>query len=291
MNPAPTDRKAITISLPDGATSEARLFGERGAANALLFLPAMGTPARVYDAFGRALAARGIATLIGDLRGTGTSSVRARRGVDFSYATLLDDVEPFREALASGLSPRTIHIGGHSLGGQIAALHIATAREPPATLTVVAAGSSWFRAFPARQSPGILLGTQTGGVLARLLGWFPGDKVGFGGRQARSLITDWAALGRTGRVHAGGLDVDQRLQGADRPVLAVPVAGDKLAPESSMAHLLSKMPRAAVTQHRVAAPRFPATLDPHFRWLRTPELVADHIAAFMADGSSERFVA
>jgi len=116
-----------------------------------------------------------------------------------------------------------------------------------------------------------------------MLGWFPGDKVGFGGRQARTLITDWAALGRTGRFHAGGLDVDHRLQAAERAVLAIHVTGDQLAPETSTAHLLSKMPRAAVTQHRIAPPPFPGKLDPHFRWLRTPEPVADRVASFFGE--------
>ena len=40
--------------------------------------------------------------------------------------------------------------------------------------------------------------TQFFGIIARLLGWFPGEKIGFGGNQPKNVMIDWSRNARTG---------------------------------------------------------------------------------------------
>src|SRR5579872_7210420 len=124
--------EVLPVTAGDGATSEARVFAPRTEAeHAILFMPAMGTPARAYDRFGAALAARGVGVVLGDHRGTGSSALRASRKVDFGYAEMLERDWPALVAILASRFPRARAIvGGHSLGGQLAMLHVARAGGP-----------------------------------------------------------------------------------------------------------------------------------------------------------------
>ena len=56
---------------------------------ALLWLPAMGVPAKHYLPFAEQLAARGIAVFLHEWRGNGSSSLRPSRTVDWGYREIL----------------------------------------------------------------------------------------------------------------------------------------------------------------------------------------------------------
>ncbi len=271
----------IDVRLADGSTAQARAHGERGADHGLLFMPAMGTSARNYDALGALLAERGWAVLVGEWRGIGSSSLRARRGLDFGYADLFSDFSLYRERLVEELAPKRLHLGGHSLGAQLATLQLAIAGNPDSALFIVAAGTVYYGGYPGLQRAGILAGTQLAALIAASLGYFPGHRLGFGGRQARTVILDWAEQGRTGTLRAGAEHREEKLAAAANPVLAINVEGDAFAPSTATEHLLSKLPRARVTRSRVAAPTAGKHSNPHFSWLERPEPVAEAIAGFV----------
>ncbi len=261
-------------------------------------LPALGIGARYYAGLAQALRARGLRVVLADLPGHGDSPVRPRRGVGWGYRELVCVHLPAVHAAARARDPATPFVWvGHSLGGQLALLHAgATARDEPAPpgpdaggpevtaspgpvagVALVASGSPWYRAWSGPRAAALLAATQACGALALALGSYPGHRVGFGGHEAAPLIREWARVGRTGAYHFPGLDGEALLARWRGPTLAVPLAGDALAPRPAMAHTLDKT-GAAVTWAPWADPAGP--LD-HNRWPRTPEPAAERVATWL----------
>lgn len=272
----------VPIESPDGARARARLFLPAGPAQAALaWMPAMGVAARAYDAFGAGLAARGVATLVSELRGGESSDVRPRRGVDFGLGELVDDHARAMALLSARVPGVPLHVGGHSLGGQLAVVHFA-ARVPEGTkLVLVASGTVHWRAWGFPHNVGVLLGTQVAAGVAKALDWFPGHRLGFGGRQPRRLIEDWAHASRTGayrtRLHA----LETGLAEVTPELLAVHVEGDTLAPHEATRRLVAKLPSARVRHVTAAPPAEPRRLHPHFRWTKGPDAVVAEVARFL----------
>ncbi|MCX2864930.1 hypothetical protein OOZ63_24160 [Paucibacter sp. PLA-PC-4] len=84
--------------------------------------------------------------------------------------------------------------------------------------------------------------------VSRLLPWYPGRPLGFGGKQPRRLMRDWVGMALTGsyRHLAIGQRCEQSMRHLQLPVLAINIEGDELAPRSATDFLLA---RAAAGQH------------------------------------------
>ena len=266
--------ESLPIESSDGATVEARVFRGASEGPVLLVSPAMGVPATYYDPLASALAARGRDVLVTDLRGTGTSSVRPGRDSDFGYVEMVTLDYPALVAAARARFPhRRLVLVGHSLGGQLGALHLAHHPHAFDALALVASCSIDYRGWPFPDSLRILASTQAAGLVARTLGHFPGHRLGFGGKQPKQMIVDWSAQGRTGRYEPKNapIDFEAGLAHVRVPVLAVSIAGDSLAPPGAVDRLVRKMPRASLTrlhvepEWKVARPN-----DAHFKWAREP---------------------
>src|SRR5262249_51405398 len=144
----------------------------------------MGVQARFYDPLGRALARHGLSAAVGELRGLGSSSVRASRREDFGYFDLLArDWPALRDTIRARWRHSPLFLLGHSLGGHLHSLWAAWHPDEIDGLILVASGSVDFRGWPAAQRPLILAGTQLASAIASLRGHFPGHRVGFGGRE------------------------------------------------------------------------------------------------------------
>ncbi len=270
------------MTAPDGAKSEARFFKAEAEGPGLLVLPAMGVNARAYDRLGEELAAAGITTLIVELRGGGTSSLRAKRGVDFGYAELIDDMVQHLELLRSRVKG-PVSVLGHSLGGHLATAGLAKWLKPGAKMIVIASGTVHHQAWTGPQKIGVLIGTQLAQVIARGLGFYPGHRLGFGGLQGRSLIIDWSNSSRTG-VFTSQRDgaLEHGLEVLELEVLALHVQGDTFAPRSTTEGLLRKLKKAKVKWANVMPPKEPRKMNPHFRWLKDPSLAVAEIVPFLS---------
>ena len=129
----------LRITSADGVTSEARLFEGKGE-HGLLVLPAMGVNARAYDRLGEALSGKGVTVLVAEHRGGDTSSVRAKKGVDYGYAELLDDAALHVEELRRRTS-KPVSVLGHSLGGQLGTVGVSRWWQPGGKLIVIGSGT------------------------------------------------------------------------------------------------------------------------------------------------------
>ena len=246
---------------------------------AVLWLPALGVAARHYLPFAEALAARGVAGFVHEWRGHGSSNLRADREHDWGYRELLDHDIPASEAAIAMLLPSVEKVlGGHSLGGQLACCRVAIDPHAASRLWLVGSGSPYWRAFPLPARFALPLAYQFLPWLADRHGALPGRRIGFGGAEARGVITDWARTARSGR-YAGkdiGVDLEAALATIDVDIRAVLFTGDWYAPASSLQFLLSKMPQAHVAVATLDTATL-ATRADHFAWMKQPRVVAERL--------------
>lgn len=283
MEPTPIDAGAVRVvrvAAPDGATSELLLVGDPTAGHWLYWLPAMGVPAKHYLPLAQELAARGIAVALHEWRGAGSSDRRAGRQQDWGYRTLLREDLPAGLAAARAAWPQaTGWLGGHSLGGQLAAVFAGLQPAEVAGLVLVASGAPYWRNF---RLPWLIYAAYLAApLIAAACGRFPGRGIGFGGNEARGVVGDWARSGRSGRYAAAGLgDLEAGMAAFAGPVLALRLRDDWLGPAASLAWLLHKLPRAAVERQLLTPDELDGPAD-HFGWMKNPQAVAAHVAAWL----------
>jgi predicted alpha/beta hydrolase len=215
-----------------------------------------------------------VAVVVHEWRGFGSSSWRASRSCDWAYRELLAlDIPATREAASCAFGSVDV-IGGHSLGGQLATCSLALAPGSVGELWLVASGSPYWRAFPARMAWWLPAAYRLLRVLARACGALPGRRIGFGGNEARSVIMDWSRTGLTGRYAAPDVgDIEPLLREVGVPVRAAVLAHDWLAPSSSLGFLLDK----TRSRDRRIVVLDEATLGAqadHFAWMRAPAAIA-----------------
>lgn len=274
---APVLAEEIPLQAQDGhaCTLIARMPAHPS--GALLWVPALGVAARHYLPFAEALAARGVAVCVHEWRGNGSSSLRAGRRTDWGYRELLGTDLPLSHAAWRARLPDVAHrIGGHSLGGQLAACHLGQHPDAFTGLWLVGSGTPYWRTFPAPRGYALPFFYRFAPWLARACGALPGRRLGFGGDEARGLIGDWARVGLSGRYRAAGwpVDLEAGLRRVSAPIDGVLFDDDWLAPESSLRALVAKMPHAPARIHTLHHAALGTRAD-HFAWMKQPQAVID----------------
>lgn len=279
----PLARHALTLG--DGAQVEVQLHAPaREGGPVVLVLPAMGVTASYYRVMAEALAAAGFGVALADLRGAGTSSVRAGRRVDFGYREHLEVDYPALVALLGHKYPKSPRILlGHSLSGQLGCLYAAAHPDAFDGLCLAACCSVWHGGWSWPQNAGIWAFVTLSEVIAVAVGHYPGHRIGFGGREARGVIRDWAHQGRTGRYEPRGAtrDYEALLRQARTPLLMLSFTDDTYAPRAAVEHLLGKMPLADLTHQRVSPAEHGLDRLGHFGWARRPEVVLPRLSAWL----------
>jgi predicted alpha/beta hydrolase len=272
--------RAIKVVASDGPEFTTLVYdacdnAERGRP-ILMWTPAMGVTASFYRPFAQTLAVGGLGVALTDLRGAGLSPIRADRRNDFGYSEVVGrDLPAIWDALKREYPGRRVLVGGHSLGGQMSCLFAATNPEVE-VLILVACCSVYYRGWPFPTCLGVLAFERFAAFTARVWGHFPGRLFRFGGREARSLVRDWASQGTTGRYTArrARIDYEPLLEAAELSVFSLSFTDDGYCPEKAVAHLLGKMKRARVTHRRMRPQDLGLESVGHFDWARRPEQIA-----------------
>ena len=247
----------IPVAAPDGTSLVATLTQPQDVATdaaVVVCFAAMGVRASYYRPLAEALCGQGLSVVTVDLRGIGTSSVRASRSCDFGYREIVElDYPAVFAAVRQTLPGRKIFALGHSLGGQLACLFAASATDPPAGIVLIASCSVYFGAWAFPASLFVYLFAQTANLLAKILGFFPGYLVKFGDREARRLVRDWSFQGRTGRYEVNGSqhDFEALLATSKVPVLAISFTDDTYSPEEGGA---ASAGQDAASRHHSSTP-------------------------------------
>jgi len=255
----------------------------------LIFLSALGTPAKVYRHLGNEMAQHAVQLCAPDWRGIDSSSVRAGRASDFGYRHLVELDIPALIAAVRHRTPRApIWLGGHSLGGQMALLAAAGNPEHIAGVVLIASGSVHLPCYRGKLRWGVRVLTALSGIVGPVLGYFPGARIGFGGREAAGLMRDWSHVARTGKYRPVGSQVDyeHQLRALDRTVLAITFAADSWAPAQATQALLNKVTRCKPIHLHWDASETEGVAVDHYSWIKRPNLVASSIAQFMRESKA-----
>jgi predicted alpha/beta hydrolase len=193
------------------------------------------------------------------------------------------------DALEDAVPGLPIVVGGHSLGGQASALYAALHPKRVDAVLLIAACLVDYRLFAGRLRPGLRIAGHLFPAVARLLGSFPGHRFRFGGREARTLMAEWGRVARTGdyRAHGSERDYETALRRAEHELLAVSFSDDSWAPKSAVDGLVNKMPRARARHIHLGRADLGRVTD-HFRWARSPEVVAEVVEDWLSDRLEKR---
>lgn len=249
----------------------------------VVLVPAMGVPARYYEPLIRCLHEVGHTVISFDVRGQGQSSPRATRQVRFGYRELIDDLDAVLDLLDSVYPKAPRFLIGHSLGGHLALLHAATRPTRVQGVALLASGSVWFRSFRGGQVLRTLIGSQLIAAVSTLLGYWPGHRFGFGGRQPARVMRDWARQCRTGRFELAGssIDFEAALRALRLPVLAVSIEDDELAPVPAVDHLSGKARQSVRTRRHYTRASAGADKLGHFAWVRNGSSLSGWISEWI----------
>lgn len=267
----------IKLQNSDGTSTAVRVFGQPETARSVFVIfPAMGVNASYYEVLAAKLAEVGHLGITAELRGNGHSSIRPSRKVDFSYKDVLDqEYATVLNHVADTYPNKKVFLFGHSLGGQLSCLYASRNSNGIDGLIVSATCSVYHKGWEGFAAYRILAGTQFANVVAKLFGYFPGKKVGFGGTEAKSLIGDWSRQSRTGKyvLKNDSLDYESALKNVKLPVLAISYEGDTFAPPGAVNHLLDKL-SSAEKEHLHLKKNDPRNdRFSHFSWAKKPDNV------------------
>lgn len=276
---------SVDITLPDRSTSTVLLFPAPGSTKPLVVIwPGFGMGARYYRPIAEWLAEHGFPTVIGELRGQGTSTAVATRSSRWTYHTIAAEDYPLTIEAAKrefGLEPgHPVILLAHSMGGQIGTLFLGdpqAAKHNVVGMMGVGAGSPFWKAFNRKAKWRLFFGTRLMASVSRLLGYWPAGKLDIAGygRQSGGHVREWARLSRTNSVsHLAGNDYKEALHNVRVPVLYTRFNNDEdctIASAEAMAmHIPSAHPRVEQLEGDLG----------HNRWAREPEIVGRRLVRF-----------
>jgi predicted alpha/beta hydrolase len=250
----------------------------------ILSVPAMGVSAKQYTQLLSELAELGFIAACFDLRGHGRSSIRASRANNFGYAEIAEvDLPAAISSIRRHYPTHKLVLLGHSLGGQACALFLSQNSNQVDDLVLAASCSVYYKNWPSPYRWGLLFFAQMSWFISSLVGYFPGRKLGFGGREARAIMRDWAHNARTGdyRLSNSRYNYVPFPKVPELSILAINFADDQLAPVFATDHLLSKISAGHVTKKLLCGDDIERSQANHFNWLRSPKgvarVIADHL--------------
>lgn len=245
----------------------------------ILVIPALGVSASYYDNFLHSLAQSGISAGVIDLQGQGSSSVTASRKSDFGYMELIDEDISSALQVAATVLPGSLTLLGHSLGGQLLCLYLSKTQQTQHDLILMTSCSVHYKNWPTWSSRlKVFAGTQVSPLIAASLGYFPGNRVGFGGRTGRTLIKDWSQQARTGEYRLSGSEFnwEQALGQVIGNILSISIDEDFLAPHRAADHLNKKLASAKISRLHLSEKKYS-----HFNWVKNPSSVVQEIEKWM----------
>lgn len=270
----------IAVQSSDGATTELRSFVCDVPRAAVLVVPAMGVGAKFYDRLGEELAAAGLDAFVMDLRGIGASNLRASRKVDFGYRELVQlDLVAAVNAVKTSAKSLPLFVMGHSLGGHLAILFSALHGEMISGAMVVAGGTPYFRNWRWPMNAKTFFGSSVMRAVGFAMGYVPGDRLGFGGREANRVVAEWARFVRSGKLVVRGIDssaLENARANAKGRLLGISFEEDDYAPRISTDRLLAMLPKAELTRKHFERGAVGEKID-HFRWAKQPKIVVAFI--------------
>ncbi len=274
-------KEKLKITMEDNTHTQVTLFCSKESSSPIVIcMPAMGVPAKYYEPLALNLVERGFNVITADLRGIGFSSIRASRAIDFGYHEMVTyDWPAIIDEAKSRFPGSPVFLSGHSLGGQLNALYAGKNAGHVDGLILISTGSIYYRGWAFPKNMGVLLGTQFTRLISKVWGYLPGKQLGFGGREARTVIRDWAHSALTGRyeIVSNSHDFEASLKKMETRVLVISLDGDQLAPQQSVKNLYNKMEEAEILHLHLGEDVMDRRGLNHFKWVQHSRPIAAKI--------------
>jgi predicted alpha/beta hydrolase len=240
----------------------------------IVLVPAMGTSASYYRPFAEFCTSRAFSVLLAELPGSGASRPRPSRRVDYGYRDLVSGYLPLLVEQARGrCGNKPLVLLGHSLGGHVGVLATLQAEVVVDALVTLAAGNIHYRNWVNKGAGKVRYFAWLVTALSYLFGQVPGQYLGLGSPQPRTLMREWAAIIRSGSFsHIA----DALPAAAPMPALAIGFEGDFMAPSKSVASLAHTL-RGDMDWLPVTWPG-----NAHASWARHPEPTLSVIEKWLA---------
>ncbi|SUD90852.1 alpha/beta fold hydrolase [Psychrobacter phenylpyruvicus] len=234
----------------------------------LVLMTAIGVPHRKYGTLINGLTQKGFSVVSADYPCCGENLPPIKRGIDYGYRDLVTDFVPKLIDAAKQATPdNKIILFGHSLGAHIATLYSATTDFP---MIGVATGNIHYKNWKGLGQLNILAAIAAFELLIRVYGYLPGYKIGFGHKEAKTLMKDWLHIAKTGRYDF----MKQSLNTGLGHGLFINIVGDDYAPYQSTKGLSD-----LCSVSRLNKVEIDPTLkgNPHSIWLKSPDAIIEEV--------------
>lgn len=266
--------EVIEIHFAEGVASQMNLFRshKKESKVVMVIFPAMGVKGSYYKNAAQHFAACGMHVFTVDHRGHGSSSVVPSRKCNFGYKEQIETEYVSMLEEVKRIFPRhKVVILGHSLGGQMGTMFISRYPHLADGFIVNASCSPFYKGWGWAAGNGLWLFAWLIRLLTFLLGYYPGNRTGFGGREAAGVMYDWCQTVFTNRFSAHGSDFDynESMTKLCKPVLGITYEGDSSAPPLALRYLTAKLSLANVELHHILPPAGRKKYN-HYSWVKTP---------------------
>lgn len=277
--------RETTLSIPalDGFPLAASQFDAGGDATdrVVLIAPATGVRRGIYRPLAGFLAQRGAVVVTWDWRGTGGSRPESLRGFDASLRVWAEqDLGGLLRWAHESRPGASVCLIGHSFGGQALGLQPDAANLDAAVTLAAQSGAlhhwPWHLRLPL---VGLWYGLMP--ALARLLGYFPSRRLGFGEDLPQGVALEWARWCRR-REFIGDWSGHRRFR---VPVLGFSFDDDPIAPRRAVDALHAEF-GGAVTRRHLTPGELGVRRLGHFEFLRPGVAPAlwEEVAAWLEGG-------
>ena len=271
------------LSVMGSANSKSRLI--------ILILPAMGAPTRLYKQLYEGILQAGFGIAIMNLRGEGLLNKKQLiSDGNFGYIELLKDIDDVITLITHKFPDKRIVTLGHSLGGQLGCLYSCHKNDSVLASVVIAAGNVGYHSWTGMDRVKTFFVTQFFGIISRLMGWFPGKKLGFGGNQPQNIMIDWSRNARTGLYNLINQQINYETVRKDvkSHFLGIVIANDFFAPYASTKSLLDKFPLSNKDIISLKAECFKKITPNHFSWLKESDPAINTFVSWLSEKNLDK---
>lgn len=277
-------KENIPLRFEDGATGLMTVFTNSNTQNApvLVIFPALGVKASYYQNAARHFASHHMHVILVDNRGHGNSSIKPSKNADYGYKEQIETEYPLVLSKARSFFPDSkVIIMGHSLGGQMGSMFAARYSELVDGLILNASCSTYYKGWGPVLGTGLYVFAWFVFLLSKLLGYYPGNRIGFGGVEAKGVMKDWFNTAIHGTFIAGGstYNYDAAMETYAKPVLGISYEGDSSSPPLALKNLMDKFSSA-----KKEICHLKETSDKkynHYTWAREPKVVLPVIQSWI----------
>ena len=238
----------------------------------LILLNALGVTRNKYQKFIEGLSAKGFTVFSADYPCCGENKPTIKKGIDYDYNHLVTDFIPKLINKAQTEYPdNRIILVGHSLGGHVATLYSASSGQP---FIGIATGNVHYKNWSDRRGQLRVLSAVTAiQILLKIYGYLPGEKIGVGDQEAKTLMQQWCQTALTGTFKFMTIPMTSK----DSKGLYINIEGDHFAPMTSMQGLANLCAKPKIVSVKLEDNLLATKGNPHSIWVKQPTPIIDSL--------------